>query len=242
VIDALTDAVGPDGTLMMPSFNHGRAYGKNGPGYYDPTETRTTNGAVPELFWRLPGVRRSIHPTHAFAAQGPRAAGYIDLHHRTLTTGHDSPLGKLWHDGGWCLFIGVDYRSNTFHHVVETVTRAPCLGYRTQAYPVRLPGGRMVEARSWSWRETACPLNDKRKYAKRMAPYERRVTVGASTLVLFRLDDCYRVDSEMLAGGTDECPGCPDCPVRPRRDAHTVESDWDFEAGALGPGSSALGY
>jgi len=242
VIEALMEAVGPGGNLMMPSFNHGGAYGRKGPGYFDPTETPTSNGAVPDLFWRMPGVRRSVHPTHSFAAIGPKATEYIDLHHRTLTTGPASPLGMLWRDGGWGLFIGVGYRANTFRHVVEATTRVPCLSYRTQAYSVRLPDGRTVEARSWGWREGTCPLKDKTQHAEAMAPYERHTTVGESDLTLFKLDDCFRVTSELLASGTDDCPGCSECPVRPRRDERTVESDWDFEVGKLRPDSPAWGY
>ena len=67
VIAALMEVLTPAGTLMMPSFNHGAAFRADGPGYFDPAETPTTNGAIPNLFWQLPGVQRSLHPTHSFA-------------------------------------------------------------------------------------------------------------------------------------------------------------------------------
>jgi aminoglycoside 3-N-acetyltransferase len=70
VIEALMEVITPQGTLIMPSFNHGTAFEDIAPGYYDPTETPTINGAIPDLFWRLPGVRRSLDPTHAIAAWG----------------------------------------------------------------------------------------------------------------------------------------------------------------------------
>ena len=54
VIAALMEVITPAGTLMMPSFNHGRAFEEGQPGYYDPRETPTSNGAIPDLFWRMP--------------------------------------------------------------------------------------------------------------------------------------------------------------------------------------------
>src|SRR5512140_3125911 len=70
VIAALMDVVTPQGTLMMPSFNHDEIFREGGPGYYHPGESITTNGAIPEQFWRLPGVQRSLDPTHPIAAWG----------------------------------------------------------------------------------------------------------------------------------------------------------------------------
>jgi len=112
---------------------------EGGPGYYHPGETPTTDGAIPDAFWRMPGVQRSLDPTHAFAAWGKDSLRYTRFHHRTLTMGPESPLGLLQRDGGYGLLLGVGYYANTFHHVVEMSTAAPCLGRRSEAYPVILP-------------------------------------------------------------------------------------------------------
>ena len=125
VVDALMEVITPAGTLMMPSFNHGEPFGESGPGVYDPQTTPTTNGAIPDRFWRRPDVYRSLNPTHAFAAWGKQARRYTDFHHRTLTMGPESPLGLLLQDDGYGLLLGVDYRSNTFHHVVEMSPARP---------------------------------------------------------------------------------------------------------------------
>ena len=244
VIEALMEVITPQGTLLMPSFNHNYVFDEGGPGYYNPTETLTYNGAIPDLFWRLPGVRRSLDPTHAFAAWGLNSLRYTQFHHRTLTMGPGSPLGLLLADGGYGLLLGVGYGSNTFHHVVEMSTGAPCLGRRTEAYPVVLPDGRRVAGRTWGWRETDCPINDHALYAEEM---RRRgldvvIQIGGCRATLFRLRDAYEVIAALLRDGKDGHPPCGRCPVRPRRVAATVESDWDDLAGRPLPGSTAWSY
>ncbi len=243
-IDALMAAVGAEGTLLFPSFNHGAAFRPGAPGYYHPHETPTTNGIIPDTFWRLPGVVRSLHPTHAFAAWGASAERYVAGHHRTLTMGADSPLGLLARDGGYCLLVGVDYRSNTSHHVAETLSGARCLGRRTEAYPVHLPDGRRVVGRTWAWRAGRCPITDAQRYPEilRGRGLDRQVRVGECTLTLFRLADCLDVVGELLCNGIGDYPPCARGPVHPQVTEHTVPSDWNDAAGVLCADSDAWRY
>ncbi len=244
VIAALMEAVTASGTLLLPSFNHGAPFEPGGSGYFHPQETPTANGAIPDVFWRLPGVQRSLNPTHAFAAWGKNARRYTEFHHRTLTLGPHSPLGLLHGDDGLCLLMGVDYTSNTFHHVVEMSLGAPCLGLRSETYPIILPSGRRVMGRTWGWREKLCPLTDGNRYHDRMR--ERRLQrerwVGQSRWILFRLRDCFEVVAEVLREGRAGFPPCSRCPIRPRTVPETVTSDWDVKGQHLLPGSLAWTY
>jgi aminoglycoside N3'-acetyltransferase len=138
--------------------------------------------------------------------------------------------------------LGVGYTSNTFHHVVETVTGAPCLGRRTEAYPVRLPDGREVEGRTWGWRARSCPFTDGNRYADRMEDRQTVVTIGHARCTLYRLQDCFDVVAEILARGRDGYPPCSDCPIRPRTVRATVDSDWDADNHCLLADSAALTY
>jgi len=244
VIEALMEVVTPEGTLMMPSFNHGEPFGPGGPGYYHPGETRTTNGAISDLFWRLPGVQRSLDPTHPIAAWGKNAQRYTRGHHRTLTMGPESPLGLIGAEGGYGLLLGVDYNSNTFHHVVEISTFAPCLGQRSEAYPVRLPDGRQVLGRTWGWRSQKCPINDAATYREEMETQglQKATLIGGCRATLFRLNDCYRVVAGLLASGKNGIQPCSRCPVRPRHVAQTVASDWDATTQTLMADSIAWSY
>ncbi|HEU0077639.1 MAG TPA: AAC(3) family N-acetyltransferase, partial [Longimicrobiaceae bacterium] len=68
LIAALRDALGPGGTLVMPSWTGDDARP------FDPAATAASAdlGVVADTFWRLPGTARSGHP-FALAAAGPRA-------------------------------------------------------------------------------------------------------------------------------------------------------------------------
>ncbi len=241
VIAALMDVLTPQGTLLMPSFNHGMPFKPGGPGCYDPLRTPTINGAIPDAFWRMPDVRRSLNPTHPFAAWGKNAERYVQNHHRTLTMGADSPLGLLLADDGYGLLLGVDYRANTFHHVVETLVKAPCLGRRSETYAIALPDGRQVMGRTWGWRNGSCPWTDQNRYALLMAVrgLYRQKRIGPCTATLFRLRDGLAVIESLLRQGNEEFPPCSACSIRPRQVAQTVLSDWDDEHHCLRPDSEA---
>jgi aminoglycoside 3-N-acetyltransferase len=242
VIAALMECLTPAGTLLMPTFNHGAPFEANGPGYFQPEETPTLNGLIPDTFWRMPGVYRSLNPTHPFAAWGKHARRYTQFHHRTLTMGPHSPLGLLHADDGFCLLLGVDYAVNTFHHVVEMSVGVPCLGLRTEAYPVHLPDGRRVLGRTWGWREKLCPLTDENRYHDLMGGLQKEIWVGPSRLILFRLRDCFAVVAGVLRQGRAGFPPCEHCPIRPRLVPATVESDWDGQSQSLLPTSEAWSY
>jgi hypothetical protein len=234
----------PEGTLLMPSFNHGVAFEPGAPGVYDPRQTPTINGAIPDCFWRMPGVERSLDPTHPIAAWGKNAKRYTEHHHRTLTMGPQSPLGLLHEDDGYGLLLGVDYRTNTFHHVVEMTTRAPCLGQRSEAYSVQLPDGRRVMGRTWGWREGYCPINDSAVYAREMQnrALQQVAMIGACRAIIFPLRSCFNVIARLLEDGFEGSPPCRRCPIRPRAVPETVPSDWDPVAQRIKPDSEAWDY
>jgi aminoglycoside 3-N-acetyltransferase len=242
-IGALMDVLTDEGLLLMPSFNHFAPFRPNGPGYYDPRETPTTNGLIPETFRTMPGVWRSLNPTHPYAAWGTDARRYTEGHHLTLTMGPDSPLGLLGREGGYCLFLGTDYRANTYKHVVEMTTGAPCLGRRTVELPVRLPDGREGRLRTWSYRAGRCPItdpNDTVEAEMEGRGLHRRATVGESTATLYRLADFFALVAEMLREGYDGHPPCTRCPVRPGESDYDAPSDWDEATSQLKPDSPSL--
>lgn len=224
VIRALKAIVGTSGTILMPSFNHGAPFRPDGSGVFDPAVTPTTNGAIPDRFWRLPETHRSLNPTHSFAAWGSGAQEIVGEHHLGTTMGPGSPLHRLWEADGQVLLMGVGFLANTFHHVVESSVGAPCLGERREEYPVRMPDGTTEMIATWGWRAGRCPITDEDRYGPILmeSGTVRQRTIGTALCLLFSMDDCHRVVSRLLGAGLPPFPPCSRCPIRPRRVRWTV--------------------
>lgn len=206
VIDALLAVLGSRGTLMMPSFNHGLAR------VYDVRTTPTINGVIPDAFWRRPGVCRSIYPTHPIAALGPKARRWTAGHLETLCWGPQSPLGRLIHEGGYILLLGVNHHANTAYHVAETSMPAPCLGQFERPSLILDHAGRALPVRSMQFRAGRCPVSpDDLDRALDRRGLQRRGKVGAATCILVRGLDVFHAHRKLLA------PHCPTCPIRPRK-------------------------
>ncbi len=118
VVQSLLEAIGPQGTLLMPALSY-ESVGRRSP-YFDVLKTPSCVGALPEYFRTRPGTLRSVHPTHSVAAVG-RLAHDLLVDHVLDTTpcGPHSPFSKLPQVNGQILFIGCGLRPNTSMHAIE---------------------------------------------------------------------------------------------------------------------------
>jgi aminoglycoside 3-N-acetyltransferase len=135
LIEALQAAVGPAGTLAMPSMSD------DDDRPFDPLKTPCCGmGVVADTFWRLPGVLRSDSP-HAFAAIGPRAAEITAPHPIDVPHGLDSPVGRIYELDGQVLLLGVGHDANTTIHLAENMAG---VRYRRPKYSMILKDGQPV--------------------------------------------------------------------------------------------------
>jgi aminoglycoside N3'-acetyltransferase len=113
--DALLAALGPQGTLVMPSLSDEDEIP------FDATRTPCRGmGVVADTFWRMPGVLRSDNP-HAFAASGPKAAEVLADHPVDVPHGLDSPVGRVHDVDGDVLLLGIGHDANTTIHLAENL-------------------------------------------------------------------------------------------------------------------------
>ncbi len=156
VIDALLEAVGPNGTVMAPTLTGAADHNAANPPVFDVRETPCWTGIIPETFRQRPEAVRSLHPTHSVAAIGPHAE-YLTKDHHTCQTpcGPDSPYLRLVELDGKVVFLGVSLSSCTLLHGVEELAQ---VDYHMQAEPataaVTDPSGRVrrVTAYLHLWR------------------------------------------------------------------------------------------
>lgn len=136
VVQALLDAVGPAGNLVVPTQTMGntdpsgwvnppvpRAWWETiraeAPAF-DPAITPSTYmGRVPERVRTWPGAVRSSHPQTSFAALGPRAAHLMHPHPLESALGEGSPLARMERVGARVLLLGTGYDSCTAFHLAE---------------------------------------------------------------------------------------------------------------------------
>jgi aminoglycoside 3-N-acetyltransferase len=135
-VQALMDAVGENGTIVMPAQtvdNSDPSEWENPPipktwwqtirehmPAFDPAYTPANGmGKIAETFRCFPGVKRSDHPVYSFAVWG-KYADYILADqplHRGF--GQESPLGKIYDLNGFVLLIVVGHDTNTSLHLAE---------------------------------------------------------------------------------------------------------------------------
>lgn len=120
LIDAVLEAVGPEGTAMVPCLTDITKP-------FHPSRSPSTVGRVAETFRLRREAVRSRHPTHSVAAIGAAARYLTEGHERCASCDTGSPYEKLCRLEGWVLLIGVDQDRNTTLHTAETLIDVPYL-------------------------------------------------------------------------------------------------------------------
>ncbi len=118
VIEGLRGALGEKGTLVLPALSWANVTAADP--VFDVASTPVCVGFLPEFFRKMPGVMRSVHPTHSCCAVGYKAEYYLGAHAQDITpVGPNSPFRKLAQDGGKILFLGCTTTPNTSVHGIE---------------------------------------------------------------------------------------------------------------------------
>lgn len=122
---AFIELLGKDGTLVVPSLSFATVTRENPE--FDINKTPSCVGYLSEFFrTNVPGVVRSLHPTHSCCAIGKYANEFILGHEKDTTpVGENSPFTKLPKYGGKILMLGCGTRCNTSMHGVEETAEPP---------------------------------------------------------------------------------------------------------------------
>lgn len=136
LFDVLTDLLG-DGTLILPALSY--YWVDAAQPLFDRLATPACPGIgyLPEYFrTKVPGVVRSLHPTHSCCMTG-RDAAWLAADHQMDDTpvGRHSPFAKLVELDGWILMLGCSADRNTSMHGVEETAEPDYLLDRD--HPVR---------------------------------------------------------------------------------------------------------
>ncbi|RPK81577.1 MULTISPECIES: AAC(3) family N-acetyltransferase [Streptomyces] len=147
VLAALRRTVGPEGTVVVPTFTpensdtsphyRARVRGLDSEAReavrasmepFDPARTPAPSmGALAETVRTAVGAERSGHPQTSFAAIGPGAGKLLAGHRPDCHLGEDSPLARLYEADARILLLGTGYDTCTAFHLGEYRSPGPPL-------------------------------------------------------------------------------------------------------------------
>jgi len=194
----------------MPSINHFSAQ------VFNPLATPTTNGAIPDAMWRRSDAVRSIHPSHAIAAIGPKAEEWCNGHLENGIWAANSPIGRLIQDNGYVLLLGVTNESSTAYHLAEISLNCGCLDQFGSHDRIVAADGTVQTVPGLAWRAGTCPVHP-RQLDKTLDRRKLQIhgKVGNADATLVKAADVWKVRREHLKNI------CPKCRIKPeRRDAN----------------------
>ena len=190
LIDALRTALGPDGTLVMPSWTG------DADSPFDPATTPASEdlGVVAQTFWQMPGVRRAQH-AFACAAAGPQA-GYVLRDPLPLPPHRpESPVGRVHDLHGQVLLLGVNHDADTTIHLAELIAGVP---YRQANHVTVMEDGRPKRI-DYGENDHCCQRFNLADQWLRERGRQREGTVGHAHARLVRSRDVVAVVRERLA-------------------------------------------
>ncbi len=128
-------------TLAMPSHSYCYPRTDGACPVFDASRSPSVIGAISDTFWRMPGARRSLHPTHSIACIGPDAEALIAGHDLCDTPcGHGTPYERLLEMDGGVLMFGASMDAYTLFHTAEDAACVPYL-YEPVPYQLKLTRG-----------------------------------------------------------------------------------------------------
>jgi aminoglycoside N3'-acetyltransferase len=136
IYDALRSRVGPEGTIVVPTFNFAFCNGA----LFDPQKTPSQKmGALSEYVRCQPEARRSLHPMQSVAAIGPLAPT-ICAPDTPSSFDPGGPFEVLLMADARVLLIGASIQAVSLVHWAEERALVPYRHWKTFSGPYRLHG------------------------------------------------------------------------------------------------------
>jgi aminoglycoside N3'-acetyltransferase len=189
LIAALRAALGPRGTLVLPSASEDDDH------LFDPETTppAASLGVLPALFWQQPGVQRGSH-FDAFAAIGPKAKAIAKAPLRLPPAAPGSAIDVIRGFGAQILLLGVGHHANSTAHLAELVGGAP---YRVPRHYTACRDGKPHRI-DYGENDHCCARFELLDHWLRDAGLQREGTVGHARARLVAAKDVVRVAIEHL--------------------------------------------
>ena len=140
VVDAILDTLGPQGTLVVPTFIF--SHDTDGVAVFDPERDPSEMGRLTETVRTRAGAARSRHLVHSVAAIGPHAQ-QITAVQGAAAWAAGGPFWQLYVLDARILLLGVPYLRCTYFHVIEQLVQVSYRRWRSRAAMIRESNGVM---------------------------------------------------------------------------------------------------
>lgn len=159
LLDAFLEHIGPQGTLVIPAFNHDLRSGST----YDPRHTKPITGALSVAALDHPAFARTQHPMHSFAVAGRLRSRFLSLADQSSFSSA-SPFALFREEAFMVVGIDLDldHAFSYFHHVeeLEQVPYRKWRGYRIHYVQNKSVSTRAFKlyAKRWGYANRLAPL------------------------------------------------------------------------------------
>lgn len=121
LIDAFQEAVGEEGTIIIPTFSFEFSNNK----FYDIRNTKGTTGVLGNIAQQRTDFKRTQHPMHSFMVWGKDKDWLVSMQNKN-SFGVDSPFGYCLSNRVKQVILGTDYvHAMTFVHYAEYTCNVP---------------------------------------------------------------------------------------------------------------------
>lgn len=112
ILNVLKEAVGEDGTLIMPAFSYSFCEKQ----VFDVQKSKSTVGVLTEFFRNSEGVSRTVHPIFSFSVWGRRREEFMDIGKDAFSM--ESVYGKMIQNNDKIVLLGAD-KGYTIYYLAE---------------------------------------------------------------------------------------------------------------------------
>lgn len=121
LIDAFQNAIGPAGTLLIPTFT----YDAKNYEFFDIKNSKSITGVLTNTALKRPDFKRTKHPKHSFAVWGADQDLLVNMENKN-SFGIDSPFAYCLSKNVRQIMFGTDYdHCFTFVHFAEFICNVP---------------------------------------------------------------------------------------------------------------------
>lgn len=192
---AFLDAVGEEGTIVMPTFSYSFCNKE----IFDMAKTPSTVGVLTEHFRKQSGVSRTKHPIFSVAISGRHRNEFLNIEKDSFDA--QSIFGHLHRVNAKQVFFGASFESATFVHYIEQAHGVPYRYMKTLEGIIRENGKEYSDSATYNVRYLDKDVvTELARFEKHLVSIGamKRAELGSGIIEVVSCEDAFREGMAML--------------------------------------------